>query len=194
MDFKVGDKVRIKKDADTSSWNKQGLMDKWRGKVMTISTICGDSIFVEECKNENFGLGWMWSKEDFEKVEERKDDMKKEFTKADLKPGNMCKTRNGEIYMWLNDKLYCQSKIEGLNHTEDDLTNFVNRNWDVVQVRDSEHSETDISKLFEKFNELPIIWDRKEEPVTKDVSLEEINALLKEKFPDVDKFNLPIKE
>lgn len=35
-------------------------------------------------------------------------------------------------------------------------------------------------------------WEREEEPVTKDVSLEEINALLKEKYPNVEKFNLPI--
>lgn len=130
-----------------------------------------------------------------EMPEERKDDMNKEFTKADLKPGNMCKTRNGEIYMWLNGILYCESEGGGLSVTLEDLTNAANEIWDVVQVRNSNINQYNcISDLFNHFEELPIIWERKEEPVTKDISLEELNAILKEKFPDVDEFNLPIKE
>lgn len=40
--------------------------------------------------------------------------------------------------------------------------------------------------------DVELLWKEINEPVTKDVSLEEINELLKEKYPDVEKFNLPI--
>lgn len=118
---------------------------------------------------------------------------KKEFTRDNLKDGNMCKTRNGEVYMWLNGILYCESYGGGLRETTKDLKNRSGSEWDIVQVRDSKaRPYSRISHLFEFFDKLPIIWER--EVVEKDVSIEEINTLLKEKYPDVDVFNLPLKD
>lgn len=64
MKYKPGDRVRI-----VSKWsgcchqNKQGNMDLWLGKVMTIRECCDDFYYMEEDKNENAGTGWLWYEE-----------------------------------------------------------------------------------------------------------------------------------
>ena len=63
MKYKIGDKVRI-----VDSWNgstnenKDGLMDDWLGKVMTIREVKYDRYYcMEEDRNENLGEGWQWN-------------------------------------------------------------------------------------------------------------------------------------
>lgn len=65
MKYKVGDKVRIvgewPKDGSACQ-NREGLMDKWLGKVMTIrevrSTYC---LMVEDQKDRGLRFGWAWN-------------------------------------------------------------------------------------------------------------------------------------
>lgn len=63
MKYKIGDKVRI-----VDSWNentnenKDGLMDHWLGKVMTIRDVQYDHYYyMEEDRNEYLGEGWRWN-------------------------------------------------------------------------------------------------------------------------------------
>lgn len=71
MKFKVGDKVRIKKERG-SHWNRAGLMDKWMGKVVTINEINGIDICIKEDAGEyRYGElnGWAWEESDFEPLD-----------------------------------------------------------------------------------------------------------------------------
>lgn len=92
--------------------------------------------------------------------------------------------------------------ITYLSDYNDDLTYKWDSLSDIMKMRfpSKEENYRFVKKFFESDGQLKIDsyfkwdWEREEEPVTKDVSLEELNAILKEKFPDIDKFNLPIKE
>ena len=61
--LKVGDKVRIiadaPKNADGDTWNNEGRMNKWLGKVMTVSEITSEYAKMVEDKNE-WSDGWYW--------------------------------------------------------------------------------------------------------------------------------------
>lgn len=57
--LKPGDKVRIVKEKTGDAWNRDGLMDKWLGKVMTVRER-GIFITMEEDKDEGWH-GWAWS-------------------------------------------------------------------------------------------------------------------------------------
>lgn len=67
MRFSVGDKVIVARRGET--WNVDGEMDKWLGRVMTINYKDEDFYQMEEDKNENNGDGWWWSDEDLEPAE-----------------------------------------------------------------------------------------------------------------------------
>lgn len=79
----VGDKVRI-----VDKWcmgcrqNGGGLMDKWLGGVLTVRSVCGDYIKLEEDADDFYGNttpGWDWFPEAIAEVlspdyEEAEDD------------------------------------------------------------------------------------------------------------------------
>lgn len=67
MRFNVGDKVVVARKGET--WNMDGEMDKWLGRVMTIGYSDEDGYQMEEDQNENNGEGWWWSEEDLEPAE-----------------------------------------------------------------------------------------------------------------------------
>lgn len=67
MRFEVGQKVIVAKKG--TSWNMDGKMDKWLGRVMTIGCKNMDSYHMEEDQDENDGIGWWWSDEDLEPAE-----------------------------------------------------------------------------------------------------------------------------
>lgn len=82
--FKVGDKVRIKKDLKVGNYydgcyfNQE--MNKYRGKIAIIENCSGYSDYSSHCSNYSFmdryklnvdGLAWYWSSSMLEKVEEK---------------------------------------------------------------------------------------------------------------------------
>lgn len=67
MRFNAGDKVIVARRGGT--WNVDGEMDKWLGRVMTINYKDEDFYQMEEDKNETNGNGWCWSDEDLEPAE-----------------------------------------------------------------------------------------------------------------------------
>lgn len=59
--YKVGDKVRIVSEWNEGCWqNKEGEMDKWLGKVMTIRKVNDDHYLMEEDNMDRDGMGWCW--------------------------------------------------------------------------------------------------------------------------------------
>lgn len=85
--YKVGDKVKI-----VDHWNirtcenKVGMMDKWLGKIMTISGQALGGYLMKEDNNENCGDGWLWNVYSIEGkvVSEDEDDSNAPFKVGDL--------------------------------------------------------------------------------------------------------------
>lgn len=66
MSFRIGDKVKVKKDLETGQYGKDGLlvlpeMLPDRGHVFEIETIIGSKVFLE-------GSEWLWSPEMLEET------------------------------------------------------------------------------------------------------------------------------
>ena len=67
-DFKIGDKVRIKKfERRPEGWNPQGEMDKWMGKEVTVHTVSPSTICIEEDPS------WAFNLSDFEPIHNTSD-------------------------------------------------------------------------------------------------------------------------
>ena len=90
MKFKVGDKVRIKKDLDSRKRYEISVvseMEAYKGKIAEIVRVRDDN----SCALDIDTGRWFWSDDTFELVEEKK------FTKADLKHGDKCTLKNGDV-------------------------------------------------------------------------------------------------
>lgn len=118
--------------------------------------------------------------------------MRKEFRLSDLKDEMVVETRNnhrylvfGKIFLGLNGFMGVESYSEDFKFIQGD------KSFDIVAVYPKYGRYGYGFNGILNYVEEPI-WKEEEEPVAKDVSLEEINALLKEKYPNVEKFNLPI--
>ena len=70
MKYKVGDKVRIRRDLKTLEVYGDQLfveqMEKYKGMSATISEVFSDTYYIKEDKGEN----WSWTDEMFEADEE----------------------------------------------------------------------------------------------------------------------------
>lgn len=108
-----------------------------------------------------------------------------------MKEGMLVEMRDGEKMLWINGlprgiKNYSSAYNE-------DLTATINEDADIIRVGYPKKEANTISEMLD-FGFSEIIWERQKQPTTKDVSLDEINALLREKYPSIEHFNLPIKE
>lgn len=165
--FKVGDKVRVKKfKTRPDHWNQHGEMDKYAGKVVTISndTEWGFNIFEDN-------RSWAWLKSDFAPAE---------FTKADLKDGMMAELRDGSRWLWLYGALrgigvWCSV-------TQEDLTGQ-NQDLDIVKIGYPEIDNTFLGRGVLEFilesDFAETLWERQDE---KEISSEEAFAVLKEHY------------
>lgn len=115
--------------------------------------------------------------------------MRKEFRLSDLKDEMVVETRNnhrylvfGKIFLGLNGFMGVESYSEDFKFIMED------KDFDIIAVY-PKYGNYGYGFNGILYNVKEPIW---QEPITKDVSLEEINELLKEKYPDVEKFNLPI--
>ncbi len=65
--FKVGDKVRVKTfDKRPGTWNSEGKMDKWMGKVVTIMSVSG---FAQESYSIIEDPKWLFSGDHLEPID-----------------------------------------------------------------------------------------------------------------------------
>ena len=163
--FKVGDKVRVRKDLEVGT--KYGevtfltRMDNLRGKVVTINHT--------SCRHPNcYGIEhWMMSGEMLEPV----------FTKDDLKTGMIVTFRNGTRCLVMRDISYplrvhhegCTNFLIGLDDSEtwtyfdnyrDDLTNMFSKTFDVVKVERVEYPLDILHREKCELHEAIVVWER----------------------------------
>ena len=173
MKFKIGDKVRTTKDRDY--FGRRVFPIGTVGKITAIEN--DDLAYAVSAKGDY----WWYSEDMLEKFE---------FSIEDLKDGMVIEYRNGKRRAVLNQGFCGLNEYGCFEGYNDDLTCKCYDKFDIVKVFEGKCAS--IKSLLEYPGKL--IWERKEEPATKDVSLDEINALLKEKYPEIDKFNLPIEK
>lgn len=206
-ELKVGDVVRI----------KDGLVENRQYGGITLfpdMNFLGTGTIksIRASQNQFYDIGvFTYTREMLEKAEEAEDDMEK--LKEKMEVTTLIQNRCGEfgmIFLNPNSKdgkgIYNPQKdgcFDYLCNYECDLTCKEDSMRDIMKIKfpsDAGGNYRLVKDFFESEGELKISscfkwdWERQEVPVTKDVSLEELNAILKEKFPDIDKFNLPIKE
>lgn len=133
--FKVGDKVLLK-NRRGQFWNNEGKMDKYMGKVVTISTIDKTNFEIEEDDHENW-FKWRFRFNDIEKLVN-------ELTLSDLQFADILTLRNGERYVVADEHMYGENGncyhdydkidwyyVENLTRESDDTDD---REYDIIKV------------------------------------------------------------
>lgn len=148
------------------------------------------------------GCNYCWNREI---PEERKDDMENLKEKMDIT--TLVQYEDGRIGMvfmnhWSEDNKAIFDRDSCIGYLSDFNEELINASTinerKIIKIKfpSNDCNYRIVKKFFAGEIDPEYIkwdWERKDH-ITKDVSLEEINAILKEKFPDVDEFNLPIKE
>lgn len=156
MKYKVGDKVRIVKEKTSSEWNRDGLMDEWLGKVMTIAVDYGYSYGMKEDKG-----CWVW----YEEMIEGKTEMKK----SDLIAGkHVVETSDGAKYLIFDSKegkfmFGIHYGLIDLERYHEDLTrNSADKKYDITKVYELKcpASQYSIKERCEEY--LTLVWERTE--------------------------------
>lgn len=166
--FKVGDKVRVKKfKTRPERWNSNGYMDKYAGKIVTISDVFKNHK-LHICEDNKI---WLWDESDFTAAE---------FTKNDLKDGMMVEQRDGSRWLWLYGALrgigvWCSGTQEDLTGQSQDL--------DIVKIGYPEIDNTflggGVLEFILESDFAETLWERQDE---KEISSEEALAVLKEYY------------
>lgn len=111
----------------------------------------------------------------------QEDNTYKEFTKQDLKTGMVVELRNGGIYYVLGDKIigkYGFNIINDSNYLDNMLTRNISDNeWNIVAVYSISSNCYNLDCILDKAY-LNLIWERKEEPQPKEMTVEEIEKEL----------------
>lgn len=166
MKYKVGDKIRIRKDLRPERYGSLYAtenMTKMAGDIVTIAHIYDERMIYdieEDC-------GWSWSEEMFESV----------CPKNLLEPGTVVKTRDGDKYININGILMRKSggswlcRLEDVN---DDLVREKHKNKDMEIIEIYKTDGHTISELFDDDN-LTLVWKREE---VKEITLSEIEKEL----------------
>lgn len=172
MKFKVGDKVRVKKDLEIDK-SYGGLVytramhDGYSAKVLIIDEICtlfGSWYYI---KGDNDKYGWT-------------DDMLESFdtfTKSDLKDGMVVEYRHGWMELVLGEKTVDDRGSHSLCNFDNNLINKDSRESDIMRVYTVNGDITCIGCIFDRAC-LTLIWERKEEPTHKEMTVEEIEKEL----------------
>lgn len=99
----------------------------------------------------------------------KEEEMKKEFTKADLKDGMVVRLRNGKPVLYLHGKLLYNACCDSITNYTDDLKYIggdIKSDHDIMRVHGVINCINDMSNF-----KRDIIWERKE---TKELTLKEI--------------------
>ena len=145
MKFKVGDKVRIKnnlKDIEDFYGGYTKSLQKHVGEICTVKRGLGNGRAVDLKEN-----GWTWDIRALELVE------RKQFTKSDLKDGDIVTYRNGQQRIIIGKKLIDKNGdiTSETDYYKEDLTKILARKeYEIVKVERTTQYET----VFERKEEI----------------------------------------
>ena len=167
MKFKVGDKVKVKTDIFRPYKKAKA------GKIATVMRLDRDNagmpsyaLRFEDCKCNDM---YFWH--DFELEDCTA------FTKSDLKDGMIVEYRRGWMELVLGGKTVDGSGSHSLCNFDDELINKDSRDSDIMRVYSINDGITNIDCIFDRAC-LTLIWERKEEPKPKEMTVEEIEKEL----------------
>lgn len=176
--FKVGDKVRVKKDLVVYRDYDGGCcfvggMANYNGEFGTITEVFDNKGEDRYHIKFNTIQNWTWSNSMLELVEYT------QFTKADLKDGMVVEVRNNTRnprYMVLNGKLRGTLEYMDLMSFNDDLTHIGDyERLDIVKVYES---GSDVLDEYFHDGYLTLLWEREEEPEFTEMTVAEIEEKL----------------
>lgn len=154
MEFKVGDKVRIKKDLDSNKMYRVLIvseMEEYKGKVAEIVAVRGKTGYALDIDKGY----WKWSDDTFELVESKK------FTKSDLKDGDVVTRRDkskSRVYKKENKIIRLDNNnmfIPLSNYTEDlKNTGGAGKCLDIIKVERPVKYETVFERAEEEKKEI----------------------------------------
>lgn len=154
MEFKVGDKVRIKKDLDSNKMYRVLIvseMEEYKGKVAEIVAVRGKTGYALDIDKGY----WRWSDDTFELVESKK------FTKSDLKDGDVVTRRDkskSRVYKKENKIIRLDNNnmfIPLSNYTEDlKNTDGAGKCLDIIKVERPVKYETVFERVEEEKKEI----------------------------------------
>lgn len=116
MKFKVGDKVKIRKDfSKTKSYKITPVLDmeKYKGKIAEIQRISTEENYNLDIDN----MEWYWSDDMLEPYETKESN----FNKLDLKNGDIVTKRNGEKRTLVGKYLHNVKRASPLTYYTEDL-------------------------------------------------------------------------
>ena len=167
MKFKVGDKVRVRKDLVVGNRYGGYLF------VGDMGTLMGEIVAIDGVYDMHYNIDkddacYCWADEMFEPN-------KVTFTKVDLKDGMVVEYQNGDRRMVLGDKLIADFGFAFLNSFTDTLEGIKYNDMIIDKVyKSTAHT---LVNYFKDYN-LTLIWERpKEEPV-KEMTVAEIEKEL----------------
>lgn len=177
MRFKEGQKVRVRKDLVVGRKYGQhyfnGCMEPFKGRVLVVFAISDHSYRLRDAS------GLLFSDEMLEPAD---------FTKSDLETGMVVEYREGSRRMVFGDRLLGQSTYYSLNDFEETLFEKSTRHdMDIMKIyRPRVEQLYGIEEIF-KFENLELLWERKEEPEAEEMTLAEIEKELGRKIKIVSK-------
>ena len=172
MKFNVGDKVRVKRGliegVAYGGLYYSSCMTKYQGDMATITKITSMDNYLIDI-DHGFSA---WNDKMLEPMS---------FTKSDLKDGMVVEQRDGDRLMVLGSRILTGTGYNRLSDFNDELieTRHNNREYDIVKVY--KVIDTDTIYRFDRIFEdrhLELIWERKEEPKYKEMTVEEIEKEL----------------
>lgn len=173
MKFKVGDKVKIV-GKRTDSWGF--IRNIFMGEELTIKSVNPNPIN----RDPHYGVegkSVVVYEEELELVESG-------FTKADLKDGMILEKRNGDRGIYIRGVLHCKVGFNDIeSNWDDELKNIdgicIGQDIDIVKVYEvKSRAGGSVEGLLTSTNNLTLIWERKEEPEYKEMTVEEIEKEL----------------